>query len=83
MLILSRKSGQKLIINDDIIVTVLDVGNGNVKIGIEAPPEAKIYREEIYQAVKLANMESKLSTISSFDALNNLNISSHGLVENK
>lgn len=83
MLILSRKSGQKLIINDDIIVTVLDVGNGNVKIGIEAPPEAKIYREEIYQAVKLANMESKLSTISSFDALNNLNISSDGLVENK
>ena len=83
MLILSRKSGQKLIINDDIIVTVLDVGNGNVKIGIEAPPEAKIYREEIYQAVKLANMESKLSTISSFDALNNLNISSDSLLENK
>ena len=52
MLILSRKAGQKIIINDNIIVSILDTGNGNVKIGIEAPPEAKIYREEIYQAVK-------------------------------
>ena len=73
MLILSRKSGQKLIINDNIIVTILDAGNGNVKIGIEAPPEAKIYREEIYQAVKSANMESKQSSISSFNKLNAMN----------
>ena len=73
MLILSRKAGQKIIINDNIIVSILDTGNGNVKIGIEAPPEAKIYREEIYQAVKSANIESKLSTISSFNELNTLN----------
>ena len=46
MLILSRKLSQKLIINDNIIVTILDAGSGNVQIGIEAPPEAKIYREE-------------------------------------
>ena len=73
MLILSRKLSQKLIINDNIIVTILDAGSGNVKIGIEAPPEAKIYREEIYQAVKSANMESKLSTISAFNKLNSMN----------
>ena len=73
MLILSRKSGQKIIINDNIIITILDAGNGNAKIGIEAPSEAKIYREEIYQAVKSANIESKLSTISSFNELNSIN----------
>ena len=73
MLILSRKAGQKIIINDNIIITILDAGNGNVKIGIEAPSEAKIYREEIYQAVKSANIESKLSTISSFNELNSIN----------
>lgn len=73
MLILSRKSGQKLIINDNIIITILDAGSGNVKIGIEAPPEAKIYREEIYQAVKSANIEAKLSSISSFNELNSMN----------
>jgi len=73
MLILSRKSGQKLMINDNIIITILETANGGVKIGIEAPPEAKIYREEIYQAVKSANIESKLSTISSFNELNTMN----------
>lgn len=77
MLILSRKLGQKLIINDNIIVTILDAGNGNVKIGIEAPTDAKIYREEIYQAVKSANMESKQSTISAFNKLNSINNSNH------
>ncbi len=73
MLILSRKSGQKLIINDNIIVTILEAGNGNVKIGIEAPPEAKVYREEIYQAVKSANIESKASSVSNFNELNTIN----------
>ncbi len=73
MLILSRKSGQKLMINDNIIITILETANGGVKIGIEAPPEAKIYREEIYQAVKSANIESKSSTISSFNELNSMN----------
>lgn len=73
MLILSRKIGQKLIINDNIIVTILESGNGNVKIGIEAPAEAKIYREEIYQAVKSANIESKASSVSNFNELNTMN----------
>ena len=72
MLILSRKIGQKLIINDNIIVTILESGNGNVKIGIEAPAEAKIYREEIYQAVKSANIESKASSVSNFNELNTM-----------
>lgn len=73
MLILSRKSGQKLIINDNIIISILETSNGNVKIGIEAPSETKIYREEIYQAVKSANIESKLSTVSSFNELKSMN----------
>lgn len=73
MLILSRKSGQKLVINDNIIVTILETGNVNVKIGIEAPPEAKIYREEIYQAVKSANIESKASLVSNFNELKSIN----------
>ena len=79
MLILSRKSGQKLVINDNIIVTILETGNGNVKIGIEGPPEAKIYREEIYQAVKSANIESKASSVSNFNELKSINNQSTNL----
>ncbi len=81
MLILSRKQGQKLIINDSIIVTILDNGTGNVKIGIDAPCGVKIYREEIYNAVKEANMESNKSTTNSFDKLNEITTHKNSIVE--
>lgn len=81
MLILSRKQGQKLIINDNIIITILDNGIGNVKLGIDAPSGVKIYREEVYNAVKEANLESNKSTISAFDKLNEITTPENSIVE--
>ena len=49
MLILTRKVGEKVIINDDIEVTVLDTGGNQIRLGISAPEEIKVYREEIYE----------------------------------
>ena len=48
MLILTRRISEKLIISDDIVLTVLGVKGSQVRIGIEAPPDIGIYREEIY-----------------------------------
>ncbi len=48
MLVLTRKSGESITIGDDIRVTVMAVKGNQVKIGIEAPSETKVYREEIY-----------------------------------
>lgn len=81
MLILSRKQGQKLIINDNIIITILDNGSGNVKIGIDAPAGVKIYREEIYNAVKEANLESNKSTTSAFNKLREITTPENSIVE--
>lgn len=47
MLILTRRIGESIIINDDIKVTVLEVSGSAVKIGIQAPREVSIFREEI------------------------------------
>ena len=47
MLILSRKLGEKIIINDNITLTIISLDKERVKIGIEAPNEIKIIREEL------------------------------------
>ncbi|MCH8492898.1 MAG: carbon storage regulator CsrA [Idiomarina sp.] len=48
MLILTRRVGETLMINDDIKVTVLAVNGNQVKIGIDAPNDVAVHREEIY-----------------------------------
>lgn len=52
MLILTRKLGEALIIDNDIIVTVLDVKGNQVRLGINAPKEVIIHREEIHERIQ-------------------------------
>jgi carbon storage regulator len=51
MLILTRKPGESIYIGDDIIVTVSEIKGNQVRIGIKAPAQKRIYREEIYQQI--------------------------------
>ena len=51
MLVLSRKAEESMFIGDDIKITVLDIRGGQVRIGITAPQEVKIHREEVYQRI--------------------------------
>lgn len=60
MLILTRKTGQDLIIGDNITVKVLEIKGDSVKIGIEAPKEVAVNRQEVYDAIRQANREAAL-----------------------
>ncbi|MDH3980537.1 MAG: carbon storage regulator CsrA [Gammaproteobacteria bacterium] len=57
MLVLSRNRGETLMIGDDINVTVLGVQGNQIKIGIKAPRDVTIHREEIYLKIKQEQME--------------------------
>ena len=70
MLVLTRKTGQKLIIDNNIEVTILETRGESVKIGIQAPKNIAIYREEIYEEIRKANLESKAQAADLDQALN-------------
>jgi len=51
MLVLSRKLGEKIYINENICITIVDIDRGKVRIGIDAPRDVPIHREEIWRAI--------------------------------
>lgn len=52
MLVLSRHRDEKIIIGDNIIVTVVDIRRDRVRLGITAPPHIPVHREEVYEAIQ-------------------------------
>lgn len=55
MLVLSRYKDQSIYIGDDIVVTVVDIRGDRIRLGIEAPANVPVHRQEIYEAIKRDN----------------------------
>lgn len=56
MLVLTRKPGERILIGDDIVVTILDVRGDGIRVGIDAPRGVKIQRDELVRAVTESNV---------------------------
>lgn len=72
MLVLARKLNQSIIINDDIEIMILDTQGDQVKIGIKAPRDVKIYRKEIFDEIQRENIEALKSQIHKLDDVSKL-----------
>ena len=71
-MVLPRKVGEKIILNDDIEIIVLDSNQNTVRIGVNAPKNVTVYREELYREIKNANISSKEVTEKSVKELHEL-----------
>ena len=58
MLVLSRKKNESIVINDNIVVTVIDIRGDKVRLGFEAPNDIPIHRKEVYEAIKRSEAAS-------------------------
>ncbi|MNY61413.1 hypothetical protein D3C86_1980900 [compost metagenome] len=69
MLVLSRKKGESIVIQDQIEVTILSVEGDTVRVGISAPPHIDIFRKEVYLSIQESNRESAAPTPANLEAL--------------
>lgn len=58
MLILTRKVGETIRIGDDIAISVIDIRGSQVRLGIEAPRDITVHREEVYEQIQEQNLEA-------------------------
>ena len=64
MLVLARKPGQKIVIYDNITIEILDIKGDHVKIGISAPKDVPIHREEVFKAIREENLSAAMQTLN-------------------
>lgn len=69
MLILNRKIDESIIIDDRIEIKILEIVDGKIKIGIEAPKEISVLRKEIYEEIKEENTQAANISLDSFNLL--------------
>ena len=66
MLILTRKLGESIIIDENVQISVIEINKNNIKIGVNAPKELTIYREEVFLKIKEEYSQSSSSGIIDF-----------------
>jgi len=63
MLILSRKINEKIMIGDDISVSIIEIRGDQVRIGVDAPKSVKVFRQEVFDAIRAENKAASQSAV--------------------
>ncbi|MFN7892532.1 MAG: carbon storage regulator CsrA, partial [Pirellula sp.] len=58
MLVLSRHRDESIMIGDDVVITIVDIRGDKVRLGIEAPNDIPVHRQEVYEAIKRENRKA-------------------------
>ena len=69
MLVLTRRPGESIIVGKDIVITVIEIKGGQVRIGIDAPRDVQVHREEIYEQVRQENLAAVRNAEAAREAL--------------
>ena len=69
MLVLTRRAGESLVIGDAVVVRVLEVRGDVVRVGIDAPRDVQVHRQEVYDAVREANVAAAAASEDAISAL--------------
>jgi len=73
MLILSRKINEKIMIGEDISVSIIEIRGDQVKLGVEAPRTVKVFRQEVFDAIRAENKAAaeSMTVLPALQLLNN------------
>lgn len=69
MLVLTRRAGESVMIGDDVVITVLEARGDVIRLGIQAPREVQVHREEVYRELQEANRAAASPTEDAVHAL--------------
>jgi carbon storage regulator len=69
MLVLTRRAGESVMIGDDVIITVLEARGDVIRLGIQAPREVQVHREEVFRELQAANREAASPTADAVRAV--------------
>lgn len=72
MLVLTRRSEEAIKLGDDITITVVEIKGNQVRLGIEAPADVRIYRKELYEKIKLENIQASVLSTDEFAKIKEL-----------
>jgi carbon storage regulator len=72
MLVLTRRAGESVMIGDDVVITVLEARGDVIRLGIQAPRDVQVHREEVWKELQAANREAASPTEDAVQALNRM-----------